>query len=99
MTIIICCQMGAYPFCGSPMGGRRRELQEIDTPPEEGTPTGISAAEVERYLPSISRECSSQFKALAEVYLESNQEAACFGAASDVVDLNCYAILVTGGDP
>ena len=81
------------------MGGRRRELQEIVTPPEEETPTGILAAEVEQYLPSISRECSNQFKALAEAYLDSNQDAACFGAASDVVDLNCYAILVTGGDP
>lgn len=69
----------------------------IVTPP--GAYVSVSAAQMEQYLPSISEECSSQFKAQAELYLGMDQEAACFAAASDVVDLNCYAIMVTGGLP
>jgi hypothetical protein len=59
----------------------------------------LSAAQMEQYLPSISIECTRQFIAQAELYLGMNQDAACFAAASEVPDLKCYAIVVTGGLP
>jgi hypothetical protein len=88
MHILYCCIVGDYSFCGSPKR-RRRELQE----------TGDSTAALfdERYLPSISQMCSSQFQALAQKYLDSNLGATCFADATDVLDLKCHAILVTGG--
>jgi hypothetical protein len=52
---------------------------------------------VEKYLPSISLECTRQFVALAEDYI-ATKNAACFAAAPDVPLLKCYAIMVTGGD-
>jgi hypothetical protein len=88
MHILYCCMMGAYPFCASPKS-RRRELQG----------TGASAALFgKQYLPSISQVCSSQFQALAQVYLDSNLGATCFADAIDVPYLECRAILVTGGE-
>jgi hypothetical protein len=88
MHVLYCCMVGSYSFCGSPKR-RRRELQE----------TGDSTAALfdERYLPSISQMCSSQFQALAQKYLDSNLGATCFADATDVLDLKCHAILVTGG--
>jgi hypothetical protein len=53
---------------------------------------------MEQYLPSISTECSIQFQKLAEDYIGKDETATCFAAASDVGDLKCHAILVTGGN-
>jgi hypothetical protein len=95
---IQCCQIEEYKdkfYCGSPGGYRRRELQEEGG----GNSTGISVAQMEQYLPSISEECSSQFQALAEDYLDdSNQSATtCFAAVEDVGNLKCTAIMGTEG--
>jgi hypothetical protein len=60
---------------------------------------GISAGQVEQYLPSISLECSRQFKALlATGNIYTIPAATCFAAATDVPLLQCYAIMVTVGD-
>jgi hypothetical protein len=96
MTILLCCyNSDAYSFCGSPTNDKRRGLVETGG---FFADAGITAAEVEQYLPSISLECSSEFKTLAEGYIGTNQNATCFAAASNVGHLKCYAIMVTGGD-
>jgi hypothetical protein len=80
---LLCCYPGnSYPYCGSRMGTRRRELE---------TTTPISAAEVAQYLPSISEECSSQFQALAGVH------PTWFAAVEDVGDRRCHALFLTEG--
>ena len=59
---------------------------------------GISAGQVEQYLPSISAECTRQFKALATDYIDRIPDATCFATADEVPLLQCFAIMVTGGD-
>ena len=86
--IMQCCIQNPL-YCGSPKGDRRRELQ--------ATISGTTVAQMEQDLPSISKECSIQFQALAHGYLEDNPDATCFAAASDVENLKCHAILVTDG--
>jgi hypothetical protein len=86
-VILYCCIAGEYDYCGTPSCStdpcRRRELQG-----------GGTDAGVEQYLPSISQECSSQFQAL-----EQDAYPTCFlPGASDLLDLKCHAILVTGGE-
>lgn len=94
IDVIVCCRIGAYPFCGSPMDDdcdRRRDLEGSNT---------ISTAEFELYLPFIRDECTSRYKVLAQGYLAANNvdAAACIATAdSQVEDLSCSAILVTGG--
>jgi hypothetical protein len=89
-TVIYCCMNGGeHTYCGTPScettSCRRRELQG-------------NATDVKQYLPSISQECSSQFQALQQVYLDSDPGALCFVAdENNVLDLRCHAILVTGG--
>jgi hypothetical protein len=96
LTIILCCYFlsSASSYCGSLKNNERRRR----LPGTEDDPLTYSAAELEQYLPSITEECSSQFQALANTYLEADEEATCFANNSfDVVDLKCHAILVTGG--
>jgi hypothetical protein len=95
MTVLLCCfNKNSHSFCGSPCADRRRELRESEMHDDDG----ITAAEVEQYLPSIALECSTQFKLLATSYINTIPAATCFAAATDVVDLKCYALMVTGGD-
>jgi hypothetical protein len=87
MIILYCCMMSEYSYCGTPSCStppcRRRELQG------GGTDDGV-----EQYLLSISQECSRQFQAL-----EQDAYPTCFlPDASDLLDLKCHAILVTGGE-
>jgi hypothetical protein len=101
MTVLLCCyNKNSFSFCGSPTGDRRRELVETDgvVTSEIKDDGGISAGQVEQYLPSISLECTRQFKALATDYIDTNPAATCFAAGTDVPLLQCYAIMVTGGD-
>jgi hypothetical protein len=49
------------------------------------------------FLALRSQEYSSQFQALAQVYLNSNLGATCFADETGVLDLMCHAILMTGG--
>jgi hypothetical protein len=99
--IQFCCQNpDSYSYCGSPTNTDRRRRLVIDgvATSETKDDGGISAGQVEQYLPSISLECTRRFKALAESYIGTNNNAACFAAATDVPLLKCYAILATGGD-
>jgi hypothetical protein len=95
MTIMLCCyNTAAFSYCGSPTNTNRRALQTSTVAPSTSP---ISAADVEKYLPAISAECSTQFQTLAQSYININPAAECFASAADVAVLTCYAVMVTGG--
>jgi hypothetical protein len=79
LTTCICCSLPDTPsYCGSPMRGRRK-LQ------------GVTAADVEAFLPSITDTCTSQYAALAVA------SPNCYAASGDEGALQCTAMMVTGG--
>jgi hypothetical protein len=98
MRILLCCwKTNAYSYCGSPTNTNRRELQSTVVVEPSPRRLYVAAAQVEQYLPEISAECTSQFQALAQNFINKDSAAECFASAADVPDLTCYAIMVTGG--